>query len=180
MRPSYGKVLSVRYYGDPILRKKAVLISDITPMIEELAGDMIETMYAYNGIGIAGPQVGHLLRIFVSIVDFEDEAGELHLCDPLIYINPKLLNPSDVMVERSEGCLSIPGVFVPAVRPATVEIEAMDLKGKLFKKKCARLLATHVMHENDHLNGVLNIDRVPSGERKKLEPTLRQIKKKYC
>ena len=171
--------LDLRYYGDPALRQKAKPVEEITEEIRQLVNNMIETMLAYNGIGLAATQVGHMLRIFVSNVDFEDEEGEVHLCDPLVYINPVISNPSETIVERSEGCLSIPKLNVPVARPLTIELEAMDLDGNMFKKECYGYLARNIMHENDHLNGVLFIDRIKGKRRTLLEPELRSIKQQY-
>lgn len=171
--------LKIRYYGDPILRVQAKPVSSITEDIRKLAADMIETMLACNGIGLAANQVGELVRIFVSNLDYEDEQGEIHLCDPVVYINPVLSDPSDTLVERSEGCLSIPSLTAPVVRPFTVKVEALDLNGNLFKKECCGYLARNIMHENDHLNGVLFVDRIKGKRRSQLEPKLRLIKTQY-
>jgi len=171
--------LELRYYGDPVLRQKAKPVEEITDEIRQLALDMIETMLACKGIGLAATQVGHLLRIFVSNVDYEDEEGEVLLCDPVVYINPVISNPSDMLVERSEGCLSIPKLNALVARPLSIEVEAMDLDGNLFKKECYGYLARNIMHENDHLNGVLFIDRIKGKRRTLLEPELRRIKQQY-
>ncbi|MCH9626695.1 MAG: Peptide deformylase [Chlamydiales bacterium] len=171
--------LPLRYYGDPVLRQKAEPIEEITDEIRQLAHDMIETMLAVNGIGLAATQVGHMVRLFVSNVDYEDESGEVHLCEPLVYINPILSNPSDMLVERTEGCLSIPNLHTAVVRPHSVEVEAQDLEGTFFKKVCEGYLARNIMHENDHLNGVLFIDRIKGKRRTLLEPELRRIKQCY-
>lgn len=171
--------LPLRYYGDPVLRQKAEPIAEITDEIVKLANDMIETMNEANGIGLAAPQVGHLLRLFVSIVDFEDEEGELHITEPTIYINPTLSAHSETSCERNEGCLSIPGLQAAVVRPLSVTIEATDLEGNRFTKEYTGYPARCMMHENDHLNGVLFIDRIKGKRRTLLEPELRLIKKKW-
>lgn len=171
--------LDLRYYGDPILRKKAEPIAEITPEIKQLANDMIETMLAMNGIGLAAPQVGHLLRMFVSIVVGEDENGEILYGEPSIYINPHILNPSEATVERSEGCMSIPQLYLPIIRPLSIRIEATDIEGNPFSRECYGYLARCMMHENDHLNGVLHIDRIKGKKRNEIEPILRRIKLKY-
>lgn len=171
--------LPLRYYGDPILRQKAQPVEAITEEIRQLCLDMIETMLAYNGIGLAAPQVGHLVRIFVSNVAYEDEEGEVHLGDPVVYINPVLVEPSDSLVERSEGCLSIPKLYAAVARPLKITVEAMDIEGKSFTKECYGYHARNIMHENDHLNGVLFIDRIKGKRRTLLEPELRRIKLQY-
>lgn len=171
--------LPLRYYGDPILRQKAQPVEAITEEIRQLCLDMIETMLAYNGIGLAAPQVGHLVRIFVSNVAYEDGEGEVHLGDPVVYINPVLVEPSDSLVERSEGCLSIPKLYAAVARPLKITVEAMDIEGKSFTKECYGYHARNIMHENDHLNGVLFIDRIKGKRRTLLEPELRRIKLQY-
>jgi peptide deformylase len=173
-------ILTLRYYGDPILREKAKPVDSITDEIRRLAADMIETMLSVNGIGLAAPQVGKPLRLFVSNVEFEDEEGEVHIGEPRVYINPTLHEPSEELVERSEGCLSIPKLYVPVLRPLSVKVEAMDLEGNIFVRDCYGYLARNIMHENDHLNGVLFIDRVKGKKRTEIDPILRQIKQKYA
>lgn len=169
----------LRYYGDPILREKAKPIETITDEIRELARDLIDTMLAVNGIGLAAPQVGVLLRMFVSNVEFEDEQGEVHTGQPRVYINPVMKNPGTAIVERSEGCLSVPKLYLPVPRPLTITIEATDLEGQLFKRDCYGYLARNMMHENDHLNGVLFFDWIKGKRRNQIEPQLRLIKQKY-
>lgn len=171
--------LNLHYYGDSMLRERAESVEEITDEIRQLVSDMIETMLDFNGIGLAATQVGHKLRIFVSNVDHEDAEGEVHLGEPCVYINPVLSNPSDTLVERNEGCLSIPKLYAPVIRPLTVEVEAMDIDGNIFKRECYGYLARNIMHENDHLNGVLFVDRIKGKRRTLLEPELRRIRQQY-
>jgi peptide deformylase len=171
--------LPLRYYGDPLLRQKAEEVEEITEEIRQLCSDMIETMLAYNGIGLAATQVGCKVRIFVSNVDYEDEEGEVHLCDPIVYINPVLSEPSDVLVERSEGCLSIPKLYSAVARPLKITVDAVDIERNAFRKECYGYHARNIMHENDHLNGVLFVDRIKGKRRTLLEPELRRIKQQY-
>ena len=172
-------ILQMRYYGDPILRKRAQPVLEITDEIREICHNMIETMRHYDGIGLAAPQVGYLLRIFVSNVAYEDEKGDIHLCEPKVYINPTLSNPSDALVERSEGCLSIPKLYAAVARPLSIDLEAQDMEGTLFQEKCYGYQARNRMHEKDHLDGVLFIDRIKGKRRTELEPALRRIKQQY-
>ena len=117
--------------------------------------------------------------MFVCRVDHEDDKGEVQLGEPIVYINPTLSNPSEAVVERSEGCLSIPKLYVPVLRPLSVTIEATDLEGNQFTQECYGYKARVMMHENDHLNGVLHIDRVKGKLRTEIEQALRQIKQMY-
>jgi peptide deformylase len=173
-------ILQLKYYGDPILRKKAQEVKEITPEIQQLARDMIETMEATDGIGLAATQVGHLLRIYVSNVDYEREDGEVIIGEPRVYINPVLSSPSEALVERSEGCLSIPKLYAAVVRPLSIVVDALDINGVPFRRECYGYLARNMMHENDHLNGVLFIDRIQGKARQELDAPLRAIKKKYA
>jgi len=172
-------ILQMRYFGDPILRKTALSVGEITDEIRAICHNMIETMLHYDGIGLAAPQVGYLLRIFVSNVAYEDEKGEIHLGEPKVYINPHLTHPSEALVERSEGCLSIPKLYAAVARPLSIELEATDLNGVLFQEQCYGYTARNRMHENDHLNGVLFIDRIKGKRRTALEPSLLRIKQQY-
>jgi peptide deformylase len=167
------------YYGHPFLRKHCDPIEEITEEIRQLAYDMVETMDANNGIGLGAPQLGHLIRLFVLRNYLETVEGYLHLSAPQFFINPKLSNPSTEVETDLEGCLSLPGFSVPVTRPARITIEALDLDGNLFKEDRVGYAARVVMHENDHLNGVLHIDRTDVASRKRVEPLLREIKNKY-
>ncbi|NGX54168.1 MAG: Peptide deformylase [Chlamydiae bacterium] len=171
--------LMLRYYGDPVLRKIAQPIEGVTDEIRQLATDMIEVMKANKGMGLAANQVGQLVRLFVSIMDYEDEEGEVQLGEPKIYINPVITSPSNTLVERTEAWLSIPELSGPVTRPLTITIEATDLEGNRFTKECYGFEARCFMHEIDHLNGALYIDRIKGKRRKELEPFLRKIKQKY-
>lgn len=172
-------LLQMRYYGDPILRQTAKEVELITDEIREICQNMIKTMLHYDGIGLAAPQVGYSLRIFVSNVSHEDEKGEVCLGEPKVYINPILTHPSEAHVERSEGCLSIPKLHMPVLRPLSIYLEATDLNGERFTEECYGYQARNRMHENDHLNGVLYIDRIKGKRRTELEPALRRIKLEY-
>jgi peptide deformylase len=171
--------LPLRYYGDPILRQKAQNIERITPEIIQLAQDMIETMIAHNGVGLAGPQVGQLLRIYVCRDEKKNFEGEYELGEPKVMINPILTNPSLETAAQLEGCLSIPGLHVNVERPQKIRIRYQTLEGTFAEEELSDFFARVNMHENDHLNGVLHFDRASPQDRKKAEPILRQIKKKY-
>jgi len=171
--------LKLRYYGDPILRQKAEPITEITKEVIELAYQMIGMMAEHQGIGLAATQVGIPLRLFVSTVYPDKEDGEDSYGEPRVFINPVLHNPSHEMIEMGEGCLSMPGVLAYVWRPAEIDFEAMDLQGNLIKERISGFWARVCMHETDHLNGVLSIDRVKGKARTQLEPLLRRIKKNY-
>ena len=143
-------------YGDPILRQKSKEISKVSKKIKTLAEDMIDTMYANHGVGLAAVQVGELLRMFVIDVSAPNERY-----NPIVLINPKLIK-KDTPVACSEGCLSFPEVFTDVRRYANVTFKALDMHGKPFviEGKDGELLARALQHEYDHLDGIMFIDHV--------------------
>jgi peptide deformylase len=171
--------LLVRKYEDPVLRKQALPIEAITPEIEKLGRDMIETMILHKGVGLAGPQVGIMLRIFIIQDERVNEIGEWIVSEPEIIINPVLSKPSQEKEVMQEGCLSLPGLHVDVVRPREIHIRYQNIKGEWVEEQVTDFRARVMMHENDHLNGVLTIDRMDKKERKKVEPLLQAIDKKY-
>lgn len=171
--------LPLRYLGHIDLRTKAKPVEKITPEIIQLAEDMVESMVAYNGVGLAAPQVGKLLRIFVRRDEVLLEDGRYSLGAPEVIINPILSNPSKETSVMLEGCLSVPGVHVEVERPIQIHLRYQNLKGQWIEEEVKDFLARVTMHENDHLNGVLHIDRIHPKEKARIEPFLREIKKKY-
>lgn len=172
-------MLKLTYYGNPVLRTKAKPVEKIDEEVLELIKGMEEMRQLHKGIGISAPQVNSLLRIFIvkaPIQKGEDEwiEGPTH-----VFINPVLSEPSEEAWEREEGCLSIPKLYGPVVRPLSITVEYLDIEGKPLKNTFHGWEARVIMHENDHLNGVLFIDRLPKDERKRAEPILKEIKKKY-
>ena len=148
---------TIREEGDEILRKKSreINVEDIkSEKIQNLIDDMIETMKAYNGVGLSAVQVGILKRLVV--IDIEDETG-VH-----VLINPVILKTKGEK-ECDEGCLSFPNKFGKVVRPTEVTVEFYNRDGKMTKLKAKDLLAQAVCHECDHLEGVLFIDKVKPG-----------------
>ncbi len=174
------KYLPIHYYGDPVLRKKGEPIEKITPEIVAFAEDLVKAMIHYNGVGLAAPQVGKLLRIYVFRDEWLDEEGKYQLGEPNIVINPILSDPSKETESMLEGCLSLPKLHVPVTRPKKIHIRYQNLKGEFIEKDLIGFLARVNMHENDHLNGVLHIDRATPKDRKAIEPELQRIKKQYC
>jgi peptide deformylase len=172
-------IRKLAYFGDPILRAKALPIQGITPEIKELVADMIETLNASNGIGLAAPQVKESCRLFITAVPKELEDGTVIPPILRIFINPKITFLSEETWIYNEGCLSIPKVYGDVERPLSIEVEATDLNGHLFKGSFTGLEARCILHENDHINGVLFIDRLDPKERKKLEKSLRNVKNRF-
>jgi peptide deformylase len=140
----------VRVFGDPVLEKTSKPIKNITPRIRILAADMFDTMYHENGVGLAAPQVGILKRMFVVDVDRENS---------YVFINPEILETRGEQTGE-EGCLSLPGKCGIVTRPEYVKVRATDLSGTEFEMEAEGLLARAILHENDHLDGVLYTSRV--------------------
>jgi peptide deformylase len=167
--------LSLAYYGDPILRMKTKLIDKIDESIHQLVAGMVETMEAHDGIGLAAPQVHQSLSLFITCIpierDDEDLPGVLK-----IFTNPKIIAYSQETWSCEEACLSIPGLEGTISRPEKVTIQATDLEGRLFTEEFTQFEAHVIMHENDHLNGVLFIDRLAQKQRRAIELKLRRIK----
>lgn len=142
--------------GDPLLRKKSRPVDEITPRIIKLLDDMADTMYFENrGVGIAAPQVGVLRRVF--IVDVGDEHGKVE------FINPEILETSGSQTDN-EGCLSVPGKTCPVERANYVKAKALDRDGNEFIVEGEGLFARCVLHEYDHLDGILFIDKSADGK----------------
>ncbi|MDP1608161.1 MAG: peptide deformylase [Chlamydiales bacterium] len=169
--------LPIVLYGDPILRRKADPIGEMTPEIHQLIEQMLETMVHENGVGLAAPQVGHSLRLFVLRDEITDESGEFCFSPPEVVINPEFSDPSDELQIDLEGCLSIPKIQVEVARPLKIHVRYQNLKGESISELLEGFRARVFMHENDHLNGRLMIDRVQSDViRKRLAPALQKIK----
>lgn len=170
----------LRYYGDPVLREHSKPIEEITDEIKELAHFMIRYADENNGIGLSAVQVGVPIRLFVLRDYIHLPDGTWTVSAPKIFINPKIVWISKETEEDTEACMSVPGLNVgPIERPKYVKIEAQDLSGKTFVDEREGLNARVSFHENDHLNGVLQIDRLPPATRKKITPELNEIKKRY-
>jgi peptide deformylase len=147
--------LPIHTLGDSVLRTPAKRISKVDESVRDLARDMLRSMYAANGIGLAAPQVGVHKQLLVIDLDPENAAAP-----PLVLINPEIRSFGPGLETYEEGCLSIPGVYLNVVRPTTVEVAFRDELGRPQRMKTDGLLARCIQHEMDHLNGVLFVDRV--------------------
>lgn len=183
----------IRYYGDPILRKRALPVRSFDAALEKLAGDMIETMFDANGVGLAAPQIGVPKRLFVALqVDPEGEDGEDAIegqlrsdADPAegeetaeekrrgwgVVGEHVMVNPSFVLREGEQfghdGCLSVPGLHVEAIRrDLRVRMRYQDVRGDWHEQDADGHFAHVLQHEYDHLEGVLFFDRLPDDERR--------------
>lgn len=157
-------LLTVRLYGDPVLRQVAAPVRDITADIKRIIADMTETMWHQVGIGLAAPQVGLPYRILVM----DDGKGGAQTL-----INPEIESRSGT-VREEEGCLSLPGVFGVVERSKTIAVKATDADGKSVSFEATALKARIVQHELDHLDGVLFIDRLPPVTRDRIKKKIQK------
>lgn len=175
-----GSELPTRYYGHPDLRMKAKPVETITPEIIKICEGMLAKMLSLdNCIGFAGPQLGIPLRIFVIREEKFLPNDKFYFGPPEVIINPVLTNPSKETETMIEGCMSLPGLHVEVTRPQSIHVRYQNMKGEFVEEELKDFRARMFMHENDHLNGVLFIDRMDPKERKKIEPALKDLKKKY-
>jgi len=156
-------------YGDSPLHERAQDVGSLTVDIERLVDDMIETMYAAPGIGLAAPQVGVPLRIFV--VDLSVGRDPL---GPIVMINPEVIEIDGVQLEE-EGCLSLPGFNATVVRPSKIVVKGLDRQGAVQMKEGTGLLARAFQHEIDHLDGLLFVDRLRGIKRDMIVRKIRKM-----
>jgi peptide deformylase len=147
-------IRTILHYPNPRLREKANPVTEVTPAIAALIEDMAETMYAAPGVGLAATQIGEPHRIFLIDIAGEDEPSNL-----MVFVNPEIVDKQGTQCWE-EGCLSFPGVSEELERAAKVKVRAADRDGKTFEIEADGLLAVAIQHENDHLDGVLMIDKM--------------------
>jgi len=143
-------LITIYKLGESVLRQKALPVTEVNDEIRALTEAMFEAMTSADGVGLAGPQVGKLLRLFVVIAD--DDVRR-------VFINPQIVATSAEMSDYEEGCLSIPDTWETIKRPARVTVQALNEKGRPFTLEADGLLARVIQHEYDHLDGILFIDR---------------------
>jgi peptide deformylase len=162
--------LSLRFYGDPVLRAKAAPVSDFDPGLRDFVQGMFECMYRAEGIGLAAPQVGRGIRVFVVDVPGDEDTPRVKRA----FVNPVIVEKAG-SATAEEGCLSIPGFRADVKRAAHVVVDAHDENGVAFRVEADGLLARALQHEADHLDGVLFIDRLGALQRKLLEGKLKRF-----
>ncbi len=147
--------LKLHYLGDRVLRLPAKRITKVDDEVRQLARQMLQTMYSEDGIGLAAPQVGVHKQLIVIDIHLDEPKTP-----PLVLINPSIIRQSSTTCVIQEGCLSIPGVFLDVTRPEEIEVSYKDEMGRPQKLVAKELLARVILHEMDHLNGVMFVDRV--------------------
>jgi len=174
-------ILDIVKYGHPVLRQKGERIESVTREIKKLAADMLETMHANKGVGLAAQQIGRALRLTVidmrdvkdrpSWLELDGKPADINGLLPLVLINPEI-KPFGDSVTGGEGCLSFPEIFGEIARPESVDVKALNEKGRPVEFRCGGLLARVIQHELDHLNGILFIDRMDKVTKEELRPRL--------
>jgi len=151
--------MQILTYENENLRQKADPVRKIGPEYVKIAQELIDTLHAGDGIGLAGPQVGLNERIFAVHVKGDN---------PRIFINPSIIETSPEMVKFEEGCLSLPGVYTNVVRSKAVKVQAWNEKGRPFTIEAEGILARVILHEYDHLDGILFIDRISEQKKNRI------------
>lgn len=157
--------------GDEVLRQKAVPLDEVTDEIRSLIGEMFISMVEEQGIGLAAPQIGKSIRLFVVKADDEIERA---------FINPQIIETSVETESYEEGCLSVPKSWENVIRPSRVTIQALNERGRRFTLEADGLLARVIQHEYDHLEGILFIDRIEPDKKSKIEEKFRKKAEKLA
>jgi peptide deformylase len=161
--------MTILTLGNELLRQKAAPVKQIGQEYLKIAEDLVNALHAGKGVGLAGPQVGIPERIFAVHVE-----GDI----PRIFINPSIIETSQETVKYEEGCLSIPGIYTDVIRPRSVKIQAWNEKGRPFTLEASGMIARVILHEYDHLGGVLFIDRISERKRTRILAKIEKEKNK--
>ncbi len=162
-------VLDIVKYGDPILRKKCKLVKDFSN-IGKIVDDMFDSMYEAEGIGLAANQVGINLNIFIIDISHTEESD-----DSYVFVNSSIVESSSNKSSSSEGCLSLPNISLDINRPEKIKLKYQTIDGKWCEDDFSGLLGRAIQHENDHVNGVMIIDRVSETEKIKHKTVLKEL-----
>lgn len=177
--------LPIVKYGHPVLRQRGKRIETVTPEIRDLAANMLETMQANAGVGLAAQQIGQPLLLMVldtreserpSTMQVNGTEADIAAHMPMVLLNPMLTEPEGKET-GFEGCLSFPGISADICRAESITVNAMNLDGQPLKFRCGGLLARVIQHENDHLHGVLFVDRMDSATKVSLGGALKRLQK---
>jgi len=181
-----GKLLEIFTYPAPVLKKVAEPVTEFNAELKELCLDMLYTMYQAPGIGLAAPQVGESIRLFVMDIDYTREkvtradgsiGYELSNFNPLIFINPVIENKEGEILYQ-EGCLSVPGIYEDVKRAESIIIKFQDWEGNHHSMEAHELLSVCIQHENDHLDGIVFLERLSMLKKNLLTKKYMKQKKK--
>lgn len=163
--------MELHFYPDPILHQKARPVAQVDDAIVKLTGDMLELMRERRGIGLAGPQVGEGLRLFVMNLGGDAPVDR-------VLINPEILD-TEGMALGEEGCLSFPRLYAKIARPTWIRYRALNVQGAVEEKEAEGIEARVILHETDHLDGVLFLKRMSPAEKQSLSRSLRDLEQEY-
>lgn len=164
--------MEVRIIGDPVLRKKAQAVNNFDDELEKFVEEMFSTMYLYEGVGLAAPQVGVSLRLFVMDSREENNKGKK------VVINPEILEYLGEEVSEEEGCLSIPEIFEDVYRPEGVKVRYQDINGNVIEEELHGYQARIFQHEYDHLEGILFVDKISTLRKALIKKDLAKLSEK--
>lgn len=177
-------ILDIVQYGHPMLRERGALVTAITPEIRQFIADLFDTMRDAHGVGLAAQQVGRALQVCVidvrdvpdrpSNLEFNGQPTDVAAFMPLALINPQV-KPLGEPVTGPEGCLSFPELYADISRPESVEVTARNERGETLHFRCGGLLARAIQHEEDHLRGILFIDRMARAKKEEFRPELEAL-----
>ncbi len=177
-------ILEIVKYGHPALRERGAVVSRITPEIQQFVADLFDTMRAAHGVGLAAQQVGRALQVCVidvrevtdrpSTLEVNGQPADVAAFMPLALINPQI-TPIGEPVAGPEGCLSFPELYADITRPESIEVTALNERGETLNFRCGGLLARAIQHEEDHLRGILFIDRMTRARKEELRPELEAL-----
>lgn len=178
--------LPIVHYDDPVLRKKGAKVTQFDAALRKLAAEMVDTMHAAHGIGLAAQQIGQAIQL--CVVDLRDTDREfdweldgarppLDLFMPMAIVNPELELAPEPKESYEEGCLSFPGIRGDVERPDAISVRYQDEHGTKHTLRCNGLFARCIQHEADHLHGVLFIERMDKTTRERLDPEIKALKK---
>ena len=176
--------LPICTYGNPVLRKKAVVVKEVNDDIRTLAQEMLEAMHKERGLGLAAEQIGRTECVFIIDIPAKSDIGEDGERDnpdiemPLVFVNPKITGHTDMVQVGEEGCLSFPDIFASVERWYEIDAEYTDLDGQPQTLHAKGLLARAVQHESDHLDGILLVDRMSYVKKVALSGKLKRLSKK--
>ena len=181
-----GELLQIKTYPAPVLKKVALPVTEFNEELKKLCIDMLYTMYKAPGIGLAAPQVGHSIRLFVMDIDYDreeitkaDDSVEYNLSNfnPMIFINPIIKDPKGETIYE-EGCLSVPGIYEEVKRFETITVDYQDVDGNHHSINADELLSICIQHENDHLEGIVFLERLSMLKQNLLKKKFLKQKKK--
>ena len=173
-------ILPIYIYPHPVLTTEADAVDSVTPDVQKLMDDMLETMYDAPGIGLAAIQIGEPVRVIVMDLQEKPEGADPDaegVKNPRYFVNPEIVWASEELAPYEEGCLSVPEVYDEVQRPARVRIRYLDYNGQPVEEEASGLYATCIQHEMDHLNGVLFIDHLSKLKRDRAVTKVRKLRR---